>query len=73
MDSPSGRVPKWAPKMFLVATEACGGGTPDLGFFLEVWGFIGGFGIGLTLGGPIERLRGNFSFQYILYFPKNLC
>ena len=26
---------------FLVATEACGGGTPDLGSFLEVWGFIG--------------------------------
>ena len=29
-DSPSGRVPERAPKRFLVATEACGGGTPDL-------------------------------------------
>ena len=25
-DSPSGRVPERAPKRFLVATEACGGG-----------------------------------------------
>ena len=28
--SPSGRVPGRAPERFLVATEACGGGTPDL-------------------------------------------
>ena len=28
--SPSGRVPERAPERFLVATEACGGGTPDL-------------------------------------------
>ena len=28
--SPSGRVPKQGPERFLVATEACGGGTPDL-------------------------------------------
>ena len=27
---PSGRVPKRDPERFLVATEACGGGTPDL-------------------------------------------
>ena len=27
---------------FSVATEACGGGTPDLGFFLEVLGYIRG-------------------------------
>ena len=30
MISPSGRVPERAPERFLVATEACGGGTPDL-------------------------------------------
>ena len=30
MDSPSGRVPERAPERFLVATEACGGGTLDL-------------------------------------------
>ena len=37
-DSPSGRVPEQGPDWFLVATEACGGGTLDLGFVLEVWG-----------------------------------
>ena len=30
MDSPSDRVPEWAPERFLVATEASTGGTPDL-------------------------------------------
>ena len=29
-DPPSGRVPEQGPDWFLVATEACGGGTPDL-------------------------------------------
>ena len=29
-DGPSGRVPEQGPDWFLVATEACGGGTPDL-------------------------------------------
>ena len=51
MGSPSGRVPERAPERFLVATEACGGGTPDLGFFSGVSVFIGIFGIGLTSGG----------------------
>ena len=46
MDSPSGRVPEQGPDWFLVATEACGGGTRDLGFVMEVWGFIGGVGVG---------------------------
>ena len=27
---PSGRVPEQGPDWFLVATKACGGGTPDL-------------------------------------------
>ena len=31
---------------FSVATEACCGGTLDLGFFLEVWGYIRGVGVG---------------------------
>ena len=44
-DSPSGRVLEQDPDWFLVATEACGGGTPDLGFFLEVWGYIRGVGV----------------------------
>ena len=41
MVSPSGRVPERAPDWFFVALEACGGGTPDLGLFLEVSVFIG--------------------------------
>ena len=51
MVSPSGRVRKRAPDLFFVATEACGGGTPDLGFFSGVLVFIGIFGVGLTSGG----------------------
>ena len=49
---PSGRVPEQAPDWFFVATEACGGGTPDLGLFLEVLGFIGGVGVGDKSRGP---------------------
>ena len=29
-DFPLRQVPEWAPERFLVPTEACGGGTPDL-------------------------------------------
>ena len=47
-DSPSGRVPEQGPDWFLVVTEACGGGTPDLGYYLEGWVFIGIFGVSLT-------------------------
>ena len=35
-----------------MAIEACGGRTPDLGFFLEVWGYIRGVGVGNKSGGP---------------------
>ena len=35
---------------FSVATEACGGGTPDLGYFMEVSVFIGIFGVGNKSG-----------------------
>ena len=38
---------------FLVATEASGGGTPDLFSLLEVLGFIGGVGIRDKSRGPI--------------------
>ena len=57
MDSPSGRVPERAPDWFLVATEACGGGTPGLGFFLGVCVFVGIFGVGFTSGGSPSRPR----------------
>ena len=35
-----------------MATEACGGGTPNLGFFLEVWVHIRGVGVVNKSGGP---------------------
>ena len=44
MGSPSGRVPERAPERFLVATEACGGGTPDLSSSLAVLGYVGIYG-----------------------------
>ena len=40
MDPPSGRVPEKGPDWFLVATEACGGGTPDLFYSPMVLGYI---------------------------------
>ena len=40
-DPPSGRVPEQGPDWFLVATEACGGGTPDLSSSLMVLGYKG--------------------------------
>ena len=51
MISPSGRVPVRGLDCFFVATEACGSGTPDLGFFLEVSGYIGVLGVGIKSGG----------------------
>ena len=36
---------------FSVAMKASGGGPPDLGFFLEVLGYIRGVGVGNKAGG----------------------
>ena len=58
MDPSSGRVPERGPDWFLVAIEACGGGTPDLGYVLEVWGYIRGVGVGSKSGGSTRRPRG---------------
>ena len=44
MMAPSGRVPEQGPDWFLVATEACGGGTPYLGYVLEVLRYVGIYG-----------------------------
>ena len=44
-------MPEQGPDWFLVATEACGGGTPDLGYVLEVWVYIRGVGVGNKSGG----------------------
>ena len=57
-DSPSGRVPEQGLDWFLVATEACGDGIPDLGYFLEVSVFIGIFGVGLKSKRFSSRPRG---------------
>ena len=43
------RVPEQGPDWFLVATETCGGGTPDLGYFLEVSVFMGARGTSVDL------------------------
>ena len=43
---------------FSMATGASGGGTPDLGYFLEVSGFIGIFGVGLMSRRCPSRPRG---------------
>ena len=40
-DPPSGRVLEQGLDWFLVATQACGGGTPDLFFSPMVLGYIG--------------------------------
>ena len=40
MGSPSGRVPERAPERFLVATEACGGGTPNLSSSSMFLGYV---------------------------------
>ena len=58
MDPPFGRVPEQVPDWFLVATEACGDRTPDLGYVLEVWVYIRGVGIGNRSGGSPCLTRG---------------
>ena len=51
-------MPGRAPERFLVATEACGGGTPDLGSVLEVLGYVGIYGCRGYVGGPLGGSRG---------------
>ena len=64
---PSGRVPEQGSDWFLMATEACGGGTPDLGYVLGVSVFIGIFGVGLTSGGSPRR---PLQVSWIAFVPK---
>ena len=42
-------------RLVVVATEVCGGGTPDLGLFLEVSIFIRIFGVGNKSRGAMRR------------------
>ena len=46
------------PERFLVATEACGGGTPDLSSVLEVLGYVGIYGCKGYVSGPPGCSRG---------------
>ena len=55
---PSGRVPEQGPDWFLVATEASGGGTPDLSCVLEVLGHVGIYGCREDVGGATGVPRG---------------
>ena len=58
MGSPSGRVPEQGPNWLLVATEACGGGTPDLSSVLEVLQYVGIYGCKGYVGGATGAPRG---------------
>ena len=51
-------MPEQGPDLFLVATEACGGGTPDLCSVLEVLGYVGIYGCRGYVGGPPGGSRG---------------
>ena len=50
-DGPLWQVAREGLDLFLVATKGCGGGTSDLGFFLEVWVYIEEFCVDFTPGG----------------------
>ena len=56
--SPSGRVLEWAPERFLVATEACGGGTPDLMCSSKFLGYMGIYRRKKYIGGSLGCPRG---------------
>ena len=58
MGSPFDRAPERAPERFLVATEACGGGTPDLSSVLEVLGYKSIYGCRGYVGGATGAPRG---------------
>ena len=44
-------MPERAPERFLVATEACGGGTPDLSSSLKFLGYMGIYRRKKSVGG----------------------
>ena len=52
-------MPERAPERFLVAIEACGGGTPDLSCFLMFLGYVGLYrrkkSVGRCSRGPRDR------------------
>ena len=56
IESPSGRLPKKAPRWDLVDTESYGGGIMVLALYLIVWGYVGIYRrkkyVGGATGGP---------------------
>ena len=56
--SPSGRAPERAPERFLVAIEACGGGTPDLLLSSMFLGYMGIYRRKKSVGGASRGPRG---------------
>ena len=56
MGPPSGRVPGRAPERFLVAIEACGGGTPDLSCPWMFLGYVGLYRRKKSVGGASRGL-----------------
>ena len=71
MVPPSGRVLEQGPDWFLVATEACGGGTPDLGSVLKVLGYVSIYGcrgyVGGATGAPRGRGRAPYPRELLLH------
>ena len=63
-------MPERAPERFLVATEACGGGTPDLSSYLMVLGYMGIYRqkklVGGATRGPRDRGRAQVGGRTLL-------
>ena len=70
MDSPSGRVPEWAPERFLVATEACGGGTSDLSSSWMFLGYVGLYRRKKSVGGCSRGPRDRGARPPISWLPR---
>ena len=56
-DPSSGRVPERDPERFLVATEACGGETPDVSSYSMVLGYKGIYRRKKSVGGASRGPR----------------
>ena len=68
-------MPERAPERFLVATEACGSGTPDLSSIMEVLGYVCIYGckgyVGGASRGPTRQgraLGGAYPREHLVAF-----
>ena len=73
MIPPSGRVPEQGLDWFFVSTEACGGGTSDLGLFLDVSVFIGIFCVSFTRRWASRWAHPTWARLGLLACPGVLC